>query len=251
MKIIITKDYDALSLKTARIVADLVKEKPNLIFCLPAGGSPIGMYRCLVEMFKRKEISFKDMITFDMDEYVGIGPTNENSYADFMQTHFLKYVDVNPKNVYYPDGLATDIDKMCADYSEHMFALGGLDLAITGIGDDGHVAFNEPDNYLLPRTHAVDLKETTIKANARFFEDISQVPKRACSIGMEDIMRCRNFLVVASGLKKAPLLAKTFENDHLDPNWPVSFMKMHPNCTFILDEEAASMIDPSIIAKYQ
>lgn len=245
MKIIITKDYSELSQVTANIVKDLVNEKPNLIFCLPAGGSPIGMYEQLVKMFQKKEVSFKDMITFDMDEYIGIAPENENSYAYFMQKHFLKYVDVDPSNVYFPDGMAKDVDAMCKSYSEKIFAMGGLDLAITGIGDDGHVAFNEPHTHLLPRTHAVDLAPSTIKANARFFQGNELlVPKRACSIGMEDIMRTKTFIVVASGKKKAPLVKKTLECDHIDPMWPVSFSRMHPNCIFIIDEDAASLCDP-------
>lgn len=251
MKVIVVKDYDALSKKTAELVVDMVKAKPNMIFCLPAGGSPIGMYEYLVKMYQNKEVSFKDMITFDMDEYVGIGPENENSYAYFMQKHFLPFVDVNPANVHYPDGLAKDVDAMCKAYSEKMFAMGGLDLAITGIGDDGHVAFNEPHSYLLPRTHAVTLADTTIKANARFFDGKEElVPRKACSIGMEDIMRTKTFLVVASGKHKAELIKKTFEQDHIDPMWPVSFSRMHPNCIFIIDEDAASLTNPKILKEF-
>ena len=251
MKLIVTKDYDELSFKTAEIVKELVNKKPDLIFCLPAGASPIGMYEYLVKMYQNKEVSFAKMITFDMDEYVGIGAENENSYAYFMQKHFLKYVDVDPKNVYYPDGLADDIDAMCEAYSEKIFAMGGLDIAITGIGDDGHVAFNEPHDYLLPRTHAVDLAPSTIKANARFFDGKEElVPKRACSIGMEDIMRTKTFIVVASGKLKADLIKKTLQCDHIDPHWPVSFSRLHPNCILIIDEDAASTTDPEIIEKY-
>lgn len=242
MKIIITENYEELSQKTADIVADLVKNKPNLIFCLPAGGSPIGMYACLVEMYKAGKVDFSQMITFDMDEYVGIQPANENSYAYFMQKHFLKHVNVNPENVFYPYTASGDINGECVRYSQQMIDYGGLDLAITGIGNNGHIAFNEPGAYLLPRTHAVDLKESTIKANARFFDDISEVPTQAVSIGMEEIMKCRNFLVVASGKAKAPLLQKMFENDHIDPMYPVSFLRMHPNVTFILDKDAAALI---------
>lgn len=252
MKVILVKDYDELSRKTAEIVVEMVKEKPNMIFCLPAGGSPIGMYEYLVKMYQNKEVSFKDMITFDMDEYAGIGPEDKNSYAYFMQEHFLRYVDVDPKNVHYPNGLAEDLDAMCKAYSEQIFEMGGLDLAITGIGDDGHVAFNEPNSYLLPRTHAVELAESTRKANARFFDgNIDLVPTKACSIGMEDIMRTRTFIVVASGKHKAELIKKTFETDHIDPMWPVSFSRMHPNCIFIVDEDAASMTDPALLKEYQ
>jgi len=252
MKLFIEKDYEALSKKTAEIVRDAVNAKPDLIFCLPAGASPIGMYRYLVEMYNNKEVSFKDMITYDMDEYVGIGPDHDQSYAYFMQKHFLKYVDVKPENVFYPDGLAEDLDAMCKKYSEDMFAKGGLDLAITGIGEDGHIAFNEPGDTLVARTHPVDLDPTTIKNNAASFFDGDEtlVPKKAVSIGMEDIMRSRLFLVVASGTKKAKLITKQFEEEAIDPHWPVSFLRMHPNCIYIIDEEAASLTDPKVLAQY-
>ena len=247
MKIIVTEDYKELSKTTAEIVIDLVKRKPDLVFCLPAGGSPIGMYECLVESYNNKEVDFSKMITFDMDEYVGLEHINENSYAFFMQKHFLQYVNVKPENVFYPSTTAVDIDAECERYSQQIIDYGGLDLAITGIGDDGHIAFNEPHSYLLDRTHAVNLNEATIKANARFFNDISEVPKQAVSIGMEEIMKCKNFLVVASGKHKAPLLEKLFENNHIDPRYPVSFLRMHPNVTFIIDREAAAKIPEKVL----
>jgi len=243
MRIIITENYDELSQKTAEMVADLVNAKPDLNFCLPAGGSPIGMYACLVKMYQEGKVDFSRMTTFDMDEYVGLEPTDENSYTYFMQKHFLKHVNVNPDRVFYPHVTSGDIEAECVRYSQHIIDCGGLDIAITGIGDDGHIAFNEPHSYLLPRTHVVDLKESTIKANARFFNgDVDAVPKRTVSIGMEEIMKSKNFIVVASGEHKAVLLEKMFANDHLDPMYPVSFLRMHPNVTFILDKAAASKI---------
>lgn len=251
MKLVIEKDYDALSKKTAQLVVNAVLEKPNLVFCLPAGGSPIGMYQCLVEMYRNNEVSFKDIITYDMDEYVGISAVNENSYAYFMQKHFLKFVDVKDENVFYPNGLAEDLNQMCEEYSEHIFAKGGLDLAITGIGSNGHIAFNEPGEKLVARTHVVDLDETTIKKNARFFDgNMELVPRQAISIGMEDIMKSKLFLVVASGKHKAELIKRTFENTDIDPLWPVSFLRLHPNCIFIIDEDAASLTDFQILKKY-
>jgi glucosamine-6-phosphate deaminase len=251
MKLFIEKDYNALSKKTAELVVSAVFEKPDLIFCLPAGSSPIGMYKYLVEMFRNNEVSFKDMITYDMDEYVGLAADNENSYAFFMQKHFLKFVDVKNENVFYPNGLAEDLSKMCAEYSEQIFAKGGLDLAITGIGSNGHIAFNEPGDRLMARTHVVDLDETTIENNARFFDGkMELVPRQAISIGMEDIMKSRLFLVVASGNHKAELIKRTFENTDIDPMWPVSFLRMHPNCIFIIDEDAASLTDSEILRKY-
>ncbi len=251
MKIFIEQDYEGVSLRTAQIVAQCIKDKPNLVFCLPAGGSPIGMYEKLVEMFKNNETSYKDMITFDMDEYVGIQPQNENSYAYFMQKHFLKYVDVKPENVHYPDGMAQDLNQMCMDYSSQIASFGGLDLAITGIGANGHIAFNEPSGTLYAKTHVVNLDVATIASNARFFNgDISAVPKQAVSIGMEEIMKSRLFLVVASGINKAALIKKTLESPMIDPMWPASFLHLHPNCIFIIDQQAASLTDPMVFQSF-
>lgn len=251
MKLFIEKDYDAVSNRTAELVVGAVKSKPDLVFCLPAGGSPIGMYKVLVDMYKHGEVSFKEMITFDMDEYVGISADNENSYAYFMQKHFLKFVDVKSENVFYPDGMAADLEEMCKSYSESIALKGGLDLAITGIGSNGHIAFNEPGDKLIANTHVVDLDETTIQNNSRFFGgDMNLVPKKAVSIGMEEIMKCKLFLVVASGKHKAELIKRTFENTDIDPMWPVSFLRMHPNCIFIIDEDAASLTDVEILKKY-
>lgn len=251
MKLYIEKDYVAVSKRTAELVVSAVKSKPNLIFCLPAGGSPIGMYSCLVEMFQHNQVSFKDMITYDMDEYVGVTPHDENSYAYFVQKHFLKHVDVKPENIFYPDGMAVNLDKMCEEYSESIVAMGGLDLAITGIGSDGHIAFNEPNHRLVARTHVVSLKESTIENNARFFGgNTDLVPKQAISIGMEEIIKSRLFLVVASGKHKAALIKKTFENISIDPMWPISFLRLHPNCIFIIDEDAASETDSELLLKY-
>lgn len=252
MKLYIEKDYEALSKKVADIVVSEVKKNPNLIFCLPAGASPIGMYKKLVEMYNRGEVSFKDMITYDMDEYVGLSATHEQSYAYFMQKHFLRFVDVNPENVYYPDGMAIDLNKMCKNYSEKIFAKGGLDLAITGIGEDGHIAFNEPNSTLKARTHYIDLDDSTRKNNAHFFNgDINLVPKQAITIGMEEIMKSHLFLVVASGIKKAKLIKKTFEYEEIDPMWPISFLRLHSNCIFIIDEEAASLTKLEVLAQYK
>ena len=252
MKIIVTKDYDELSSVTANIVVKLIKEKPDLVFCLPAGSSPMGMYERLVTMYQNNQVDFSQMITFNMDEYVGLTADDKNCYAYFMQKHFLQYVNVNPDNVHHPDAMSDDLDKECARYSNSISEKGGLDLAITGIGDNGHIAFNEPNDFLLPQTHYIELDQETILANSRFFAgDITKVPKQAISIGMAEIMKCRNFLLVASGLHKAPLLKRLFENDHIDTWYPASFLYLHPNVTLILDQDATSQITKEILEKYE
>lgn len=252
MKIIVEKDYEAVSQKMANLVADLVNEKPDLVFCLPAGNSPIGMFKCLVEMYKENKVDFSKMRTFDMDEYVGCGPEDPHSFVYFFHKHFFDHVNINMDNVKYPDALAEDLDEMCRKYAQDIINAGGLDIAITGIGDDGHIAFNEPNDYLLPRTHVVKLDEKTRLQNAPAFADREEgVPEYAISTGMEEHMKCRNYFVVCSGKHKAPLMKKIFENDHLDPHYPVSWLRMHSNCIFVIDEEAASELPQEVLDYYK
>lgn len=251
MKIIITKNYEELSYKTAEIVSSLVKEKSDLVFCLPAGSSPIGMYQKLIKLYNNKECDFSSMITFNMDEYVGLAPDNTNSYAYFSHYHFLDHININPANIYHFNALTDNLVSECERYVQNITDFGGLDLAITGIGDNGHIAFNEPNKHLIAKTHVIELDEKTIKANSRFFEgNSSLVPSKAFTIGMEEIMKCKNFLLVASGKNKAQPLAKLFSTTNIDPLYPVSFLRMHPNVTFILDEDAASLIPSKELENY-
>lgn len=252
MRIIVCKNYDEVSRTTAQMVADLVNEKPDLVFCLPAGASPVGMFKCLVEMYKEGKVDFSQMRTFDMDEYAYMEDTDPHSFAYFMRQHFLDHVNVKPENIDYPHVASGDIDAECRRYAQAIVDAGGLDIAITGIGDDGHIAFNEPGPYLLPRTHAVKLDEATRKQNAKYFEDRPEgAPTVAITTGMEEHMKARNYFVVCSGLRKAPLLKHLFETDKLDPMYPVSWLRMHSNCTFIIDEEAASQLPQEVLEYYK
>lgn len=250
MKIIVVKDYDEVSAVMANHVVELVRSKPDLRFCLPAGRSPIGMYKKLVEMFKNNEVDFSGLVTFNMDEYVGLPTDNEHSYAYFANKNFLEHINIKSENIFRPNATSNDIDEECVSYSEKIIAYGGLDLAISGVGTTGHIAFNEPNDYLKPRTHAVDLDEGTIKQNSVLFDDINEVPRQAITIGMEEIMKSKNFFVVASGIEKAPMLARLFKNDHLDTHYPISFLRMHNNVTFIIDEDAAKDIPKEVLRYY-
>lgn len=252
MKIIVCKDYEEVSKVMAEKVVSIVNQKPDCVFCLPAGNSPIGMYKELVKMYQEGKVDFSQMRTFDMDEYAGLKPEDCHSFIYFMHQHFLDYVNIDLKNVRYPDACAEDLDAMCKQYAQDIIDAGGLDIAITGIGDDGHIAFNEPNSYLLPRCHVVKLDEATRKQNESAFKDcLTGVPEYAISTGMEEHMKTRNYFVVCSGKHKAPLLKKLFENDHIDPMYPVSFLRMHPNVEFIIDEQAASELDEEILNYYK
>ncbi len=241
MKVIIAKDYNEVSELVAKQIVKEVNEKPNLVFCLPAGNSPIGMYKKLVEFYNQGVVDFSKMRTFDMDEYVGLSKENVNSFAYFMNKHFLNHVNIDRTNVRLPDALAQDIHKECEVYAKEIANIGGFDIAITGIGDNGHIAFNEPNQYLMAKTHVVDLREATIIQNKKEFQE-GFVPTKALSIGMEEIMKTKHFIVIACGKHKASLLSKLFEDNRIDPMYPVSFIKMHHNITLFLDEEAASLL---------
>jgi len=251
MKIVLVKDYEEVSRVMAEKVIALINEKPNLTFCLPAGNSPIGMYRYLVQFYKEGKVDYSKLRTFDMDEYAGMTPDDPHSFIWFMHHHFLDHVNVNPENVRYPHADVEDLDAECLQYSEDIIAAGGLDIAITSIGDDGHIAFNEPGDYLLPRTHVVKMDEATRKQNAKAFADREGgVPEYAITTGMEEHMKTRHYFVVCSGAHKAPLLGKLFTDEKLDPHYPVSWLRMHPNVEFIIDEEAAKEIPADVLAYF-
>ncbi len=242
MKIIITKDYQHMSAVTAKLVAKLVKEKPDLSFCTPAGGSPIGMYKELVKKAENKTIDFSRMRVCNMDEYVGLDKEHMQSYNFFVRYHFLNHIEYDNKNSVFLNALADDLDQECIRYNQGLDKL-QLDLAISGIGLNGHIAFNEPGESLTSRTHVVDLHPATIEANSRFFSVDEEIPQQAFSIGIADLMMTKNLLIVASGKNKAKVVASLFENDQVTTQFPASFLKMHPNCTVILDSESASMCD--------
>lgn len=251
MKIVVCKDYEEVSKVMAQKVVNLINEKPDLVFCLPAGNSPIGMFKELVNMYKEGKVDFSKLRTFDMDEYVGCGPEDPHSFVYFFHQHFFDHVNINMDNVEYPDALAEDLDAMCKKYAQDIIDAGGLDIAITGIGDDGHIAFNEPGEYLLPRTHVVKMDEATRKQNASAFADREEgVPKYAITTGMEEHMKTKYYFVVCSGAHKAPLLKKLFESEKLDPQFPVSWLRMHSNVEFVIDEAAAKDIPQDVLEYY-
>jgi len=252
MKIVVCKDYDEVSKVMAEKVVSLINEKPDLVFCLPAGNSPIGMYKYLVQMYKEGKVDYSKLRTFDMDEYVGMKPDDPHSFIYFMHYHFLDHVNINLNNVRYPKADAEDLDAECKKYAQDIIDAGGLDIAITSIGDDGHIAFNEPDEYLLPRTHVVKLDEATrIQNRTAFAECKTGVPQYAITTGMEEHMKTKNYFVVCSGLHKSTLLKKMFESEKLDPKFPVSWLRMHPNVEFIIDEEAAKGISQDLLDYYK
>lgn len=250
MKVIISKDYDHLSRLSAEVVVELAKRKPDFAFCTPAGGSPIGMYKVLVEQSKNNKVDFSKMRVCNMDEYVGLAPIHDQSYNYFVRHHFLNHVQYDKKNSVFIDGLAKDTAAECVRYNQALDEL-NLDLAISGIGANGHIAFNEPANQLISRTFVSDLYPETITANARFFDRLEDVPKQAYSIGIADLMMAKTLMIVASGKHKAEVVARLFADDLISTTFPVSLIKMHPNCILIVDEDALSLTDRKELSKLQ
>ncbi len=249
MRLTICKNYDDVRRIMAERVLTLLEKKPDLVFCLPAGNSPVGMYKELVKAYKEGKADFSSLQTFDMDEYVGLGPEDPQSFIHFMHHHFLDHVNINLDNVRYPDAMAVDLDTELRQYAKEI-AHKGLDIAITGIGDDGHIAFNEPGAVQYPETHKVKLDEATRLQNAPAFgNDPEAVPEYAITTGMAEHMKTKNYFVVCSGSRKAPLLQRFFSREELDPQFPVSWLRMHPNVEFIVDEEAAALIPDDIRKK--
>lgn len=242
MKLIITKDYDHLSQVSAELVIALINNKPDLSFCAPTGSTPIGMYKALVERSANNEVDFSQTKICNMDEYVGLEPTHNQSYNYFLQHHLLNHISYDYQNSVFVNALAPNQEEECRRYSQALDHL-KVDLAIDGIGLNGHLAFNEPANYQTARTHVADLSQNTIESNSRFFDNINGVPKQAYSIGLADLMMAKKLLVMANGKKKAEVIARLFSDDTITTQFPVSFLKMHPDCIVIIDKEAASLLD--------
>jgi glucosamine-6-phosphate deaminase len=241
LKLIIVDDYKEMSRKAASIVAEELRKKKNLVLGLATGGTPLGLYSELIRMHKEEKLDFSQVKTFNLDEYLGLDPDNEQSYHYFMFHNFFNYVNIDKKNVHIPDGKAKDPKAFCIEYERLIKEAGGIDLQILGIGSNGHIAFNEPGSPIDSRTRVVDLSEQTIKDNTRFFKNESEVPRKAISMGIGTIMEAKKIILLASGKNKADAIAKTVEGKPTE-EVPASLLQKHPDVTIIIDKEAASKL---------
>ena len=241
MKIYSTKDYDAMSRKAADILASHVILKPDCVLGLATGSTPIGMYKQLIEWYNQGVLDFSQVHTVNLDEYRGLAPTHDQSYRYFMQHNLFDHVNVKGENTNVPDGLAADPEAECARYDQVIDSLGGTDVQVLGMGHNGHIGFNEPADHFPLGTHVVDLTDTTIDANARFFATRDDVPKQALTMGVKNIMQSRHILVVVSGADKAPIVKKAFFGP-VTPQVPASILQLHPNVSIVADEAALSLL---------
>ncbi len=235
MKFITTKTYEELSEKAAAIIASQVILKPNCVLGLATGSSPVGTYKNLIKAYENGTLDFSNVISVNLDEYVGLDVTSDQSYRYFMNENLFKGINIKPENTYVPNGKAADLKAEGAAYDERIKNLGGIDLQLLGIGLDGHIGFNEPDEFFTKETHEVVLDESTIKANARFFEKESDVPRTAITMGMMSIMQAKKILLVANGAAKKDILEKAFFGP-IDPKVPASILQLHPDVTVIFSE---------------
>ena len=236
MKFITVDTYEKLSRQAANIISAQVILKPDSVLGLATGSSPLGTYKQLIEWYEKGDIDFSKVTSVNLDEYVGLDGTNEQSYRYFMNKNFFEHTNIDISNTFVPNGCAVDLAGEGKRYDEHIAELGGIDLQLLGIGLDGHIGFNEPDKYFVKSTHVVDLHESTIKANSRFFANIDEVPKRAITMGMVSIMQAKKILLIASGKEKRDILEKAFYGP-ITPEIPASILQLHPDITVIYSEK--------------
>ncbi len=250
MRVIIEPNKDAMAVWAARHVAERINaakptdDKP-FVLGLPTGSTPLGMYRELIKLNEKGEVSFEHVVTFNMDEYIGIPRDHEQSYYTFMWSNFFSHINIKPENTNILNGNAPCLEEECRKYEEKILSYGGIDLFIGGIGEDGHIAFNEPGSSLVSRTRIKTLTTDTVEVNSRFFDnDITQVPKTALTVGVGTVMDAREVMILANGSKKAIALKHGIE-EGVSQMWTVSALQMHPHGIIVCDEAACGELKVS------
>jgi glucosamine-6-phosphate deaminase len=241
MRVIILPDAESVSRRAASTIAELVRKRPDCVLGLATGSTPLGVYRELVRLHREEGLDFSRVITFNLDEYVGLAPSHPQSYWHFMQANLFDHLNINPQNTHVPDGLAEDYEEYCPLYEKMIDDAGGIDLQLLGIGGDGHIAFNEPGSSLGSRTRLKTLAPETIRDNARFFSSPAEVPRLAVTMGVGTILDSRRCLLLAYGASKAVAIAQAVEGP-LTAQVTASALQLHREATVIIDEAAAGQL---------
>ena len=231
------KDYQDMSRKAANIISAQVIMKPDCVLGLATGSTPIGTYKQLIEWYEKGDLDFGDVTTVNLDEYRGLPRENDQSYFYFMNHNLFDYVNINPERTHLPNGMNPDADEECKRYEEVIRSTGGVDLQLLGLGHNGHIGFNEPDEEFDKLTHCVNLTESTIEANKRFFEKEEDVPRQAYTMGIKTIMRAKKILLIVSGADKADILYQSLCGP-ITPHVPASILQLHNDVTVVADEAA-------------
>ena len=237
MRIIEVKDYQQMSTRAAEYIIEKVVQNPCINLGLATGGTPIGTYKSLIEDHRKNGTSYQKVTTFNLDEYIGLSGDNQNSYRYFMNSQLFKYIDINKTKTNIPSGIAADFQEECNRYEDLITKHGGVDLQILGIGSNGHIGFNEPGTSFGSKTQIVNLTDSTIQANARFFSRIEEVPTKAITMGISTIMKSKEILLLVSGEKKREALYRLL-NGEIKESFPASVLKNHPCVTIIADKAA-------------
>lgn len=238
MKLIVKENYEEMSKKAADIVEEEIKRKPKAVLGLATGSTPVGMYNELIERCKDGKISFSEVVSFNLDEYVGLDEEDERSYRYFMNEKLFNHIDIDRANVHIPDGKAKNLDTYTRKYEKEIDENGGIDLQVLGVGTNGHIAFIEPAGEFPIRTTVAELTENTIKDNSRFFDSMEEVPKTAISMGIGSILKARKIMLLANGENKREVIEKFLNTDTVSTEFPVSFLALHSDVTVIVDKEA-------------
>lgn len=241
MRIYRAKNYQELSRKAANIISAQVIIKPNCVLGLATGSSPIGTYKQLIEWYNKGDLDFSEVKSVNLDEYRGLGIESDQSYVYFMHHNFFDHINIKPENINLPNGKNPDAAAECARYEKVIEKLGGIDLQLLGIGRNGHIGFNEPGSAFERLTHCVDLTESTIEANKRFFASTDEVPRQAYTMGIQSIMHARRIVLVASGEDKAQAVHDAFFGP-VTPEVPASVLQLHQEVYLVADEAALSLV---------
>jgi|SRR5690554_1668149 len=237
MRVIVDKDYQTLSRRAALFLAGEIIRKPDTVLGLATGSTPVGTYQQLVKLHQERMADFSEVTTFNLDEYYGVSPDNQCSYAWFMDHHLFGHVNVQRNNIHIPNGLTQDVELECRNYEDKIQQAGGIEVQLLGIGRNGHIGFNEPSSEFAAHTSLVELDQGTIEANSRFFDSRDQVPRQAISMGIKSIMKARRILLLANGSEKAEAIYNTLCGP-ITPQCPASVLQLHPDVTIMVDKEA-------------
>lgn len=240
MKIVISKTHEESSKKASVQILRQVIEKRDSVLGFATGSSPVVIYENLIKFFKENIVSFKDVKAFNLDEYIGIEKTHPNSYYYFMRDNLFNHIDIVEENCHIENGMASDMKQECEYYEKSIEEMGGIDLQILGIGANGHIGFNEPSDKISPMTHVVELTQSTIDANSKYFSDI-KMPTKAVTMGIATIMKSKKIILIASGEAKAKAIFDTVHGE-ITPLVPSSILRLHTDVTIYVDEQASKLL---------
>lgn len=241
IKIEVLEDYESMSKKAAELISAEILKKPNIVLGLATGSTPIGTYKQLIKMYEDKKVDFSKVTTFNLDEYFPIDNDNDQSYHYFMKEQLFDHINIDQSKTDVPNGASKDVETECINYEAKIKKAGGVDLQVLGIGLNGHIGFNEPNEFFDGITHLVDLNESTIEANSRLFESIDQVPKKAISMGIKTILMSKKIVLLVNGEKKANIIKETVLGP-ITPQVPASALQLHQDVTIILDQDAFKVL---------